>query len=112
MRIAVIGASGFVGRHVVSHLLQTDAEVISIDRQKPLKLQEGETYIEADLLDQAQVRHAAVKSGALDAVVWLAASIRHTTEVNEQAREDIKLMVEAPFNFMQSLDKNPNTLVY
>ncbi|MHB0961364.1 MAG: NAD-dependent epimerase/dehydratase family protein [Pirellulaceae bacterium] len=53
-RVLVTGAHGFIGRHVVSQLLQAGRDVVCLDYRKPDGVSMGETWITADLLDTAQ----------------------------------------------------------
>lgn len=112
MRIAVIGAAGFVGRHTVKQLCTMGAHVISIDRQTPAHVLEKETVLIADFLTEKDIFLAADGVGYVDAVVWLAASIRHISSVDERSIEDIRLMVDAPLKFLQLLPRQPSALVY
>ncbi len=111
MRVAVIGGSGFIGRHTVHRLVDAHMDVLSIDRSTPSSTL-GEQTIIADVSNTAEVERVAIESGTLDAVVWLAASIRHISIVDERALEDNVVMVEAPLRFLRTLSTAPSALVY
>jgi UDP-glucose 4-epimerase len=48
-RAVVTGSSGFIGKHLVSHLCKLGISVLSIDMKKPPELHRGENFIEADI---------------------------------------------------------------
>ena len=71
-RVLLTGASGFVGRHVLAHLLSQGIDVIAVGRTRPTGYS-GE-YIEADLLQplaSADAVHAAGASHLLH-LAWFA----------------------------------------
>ncbi|HKM50318.1 MAG TPA: NAD-dependent epimerase/dehydratase family protein [Candidatus Bathyarchaeia archaeon] len=107
-----VGGSGFVGRYVVRRILARGWEVINVDLRVPRHTSSAERMIVADLLAQDGPEVAARKCGSVDAVVWLAASIRQITHVDERAREDIQLMVYAPLQFLEALSSKPRSLTY
>jgi UDP-glucose 4-epimerase len=111
MRVAVIGSSGFVGRHVVRRLLAAGAEVFAIDVRAPSDPQPNEQVLVASVLEEGAAERLAATLGALDAVVWLAATIRQRTGVDDAALEDLALMVEAPLRLMRALTPAPPSFI-
>jgi nucleoside-diphosphate-sugar epimerase len=50
-RVAIIGASGFIGQHLVRELIKQEGiEICVLVHRTPIKIQEGISYIEGDLL--------------------------------------------------------------
>lgn len=49
--IAVLGGTGYAGRHIVAEAVQRGHTVLSVARTAPSERVEGATYIEASLLD-------------------------------------------------------------
>lgn len=111
MRLAVVGGAGFVGRHVVRRLLDTGAAITTIDLRSPPALLPGEEALALNLLAPGEIEGAARALGQLDAVVWLAASIRHRLGVDATALEDLALMVDAPLRLLRALDPAPASFV-
>lgn len=111
MRVAIVGSSGFVGRHVVTRLLATGAEVFSVDVRAPDAPLPNEHVTITDVLAEGEVESLARDLGRIDAVVWLAATIRQRTGVDEAALEDLALMVEAPLRFLRALEPPPASFV-
>jgi UDP-glucose 4-epimerase len=112
VRVAVVGGSGFVGRHVVTTFSQRDADVVTIDVREPVERKARERYARCDVTDLGRVAGVASAVGEVDVVVWLPARIRQDARVGENAREDIRMMVEAPLVFLRSLRGQPQSLVY
>lgn len=50
-RIAVLGGTGYAGRHIVAEAAQRGHTVISVARSVPAERVEGATYLEATILD-------------------------------------------------------------
>ena len=50
-RIAVIGGTGYAGRHIVAEAVQRGHTVVSVARSVPAERVDGATYIEGTLLD-------------------------------------------------------------
>lgn len=74
MRIAVTGASGFIGRYLVPILLAEGHEVIAISSRPGGLPQDGLRWLQADLLDEAQCRQtmAVAKADCLVHLAWYA----------------------------------------
>src|ERR1700690_2083805 len=111
MRTAVVGGSGFVGRHVVQRLLDTGGSVINVDRAPPARPLPGEELVIADVTQPGQAAAVARALGGVDGLVWLAATIRQRTGVDSTAEEDLALMVEAPMALLRALNPAPHSLV-
>ncbi len=112
MRIAVVGGSGFVGRHVVRGFLSAGASVMNLDRRIPPFLAEGERHLSVDLCRDLELE-AAARSAPVDAVVWLAAVRKgRIPSVDEGALEDLSVMVEAPLRYLSALEPAPTSFVY
>lgn len=69
MRIAITGASGFVGRHLCARLLDAGAEVVGLD-VTDVDMPRGTKVVSGDIADPA-VRARAL-AGGLDALIHLA----------------------------------------
>lgn len=76
MKVAVVGATGFVGSHVVSHLVERGHKVIAISRDGR-RLQEWGSDVEPRAADVTRDDLAAALDGA-DAVVHLVAIPRES----------------------------------
>jgi UDP-glucuronate 4-epimerase len=86
MTILVTGAAGFIGSHVAKALLARGDKVLGIDnftpyydpvlkfaRLKPLRDDQGFTFLEADICDRETMLALAAKHGDVDGIVHLAA---------------------------------------
>ena len=82
MRSAVTGGAGFIGSHVVDHLLGAGHEVVVIDRGT-LPHRPDVTNVDADILDYEAIRAA---TAACDYVFHLAA----VSNVNDAYRDPIE----------------------
>ena len=112
MRIAAVGGAGFVGRHLARQLHEAGHESISLDRRPIGAPYGGERALAVDLMGAGGPEAAARACGPVDAIVWLAASIRQRTRVDESAAEDLQLMVEAPLRFLRALERPPTSFVF
>ena len=112
MNIAVVGGSGFVGRHVVSRLAKAGSTVVTVDVRPPRSRADEETVVLAALDDERAVVRAASECGRIDSLVWLAATIASTPVTDEAAVRDFTVMAEAPLRFIDALDKVPPSVVY
>lgn len=70
MRVAVTGANGFVGRHVVRALCAMDAEVIAVSRTLPAEPTEAASHVALDVSDHS--RDPFRRLGSPDVLVHLA----------------------------------------
>ena len=95
MKVAVFGASGFVGMNVIEALKNTSIEVIASDLNAP-KIQDVD-FIKADLLDYEQVA-AVVKSA--DVIVHLAASSLPVSIQNPKM--NARINIEGTLNIMDA----------
>ncbi|MFI4999368.1 MAG: NAD-dependent epimerase/dehydratase family protein [Reyranellales bacterium] len=86
MSVLVTGVAGFIGSHVARALLARGETVVGIDnfseyydpvlkfaRLKPLREEQGFTFLEADIADQEAMLALAEKYGDIDRIVHLAA---------------------------------------
>jgi len=111
MRVAVVGGSGFVGRHLVRQLLEGGHAAVNVDLHPPPALLPGEATVVVDLLGPGEVEATARALGHVDGLVWLAARIRQRTGVDETAVDDLRLMVDAPLRMLRSLYPAPTSVV-
>ncbi|MGN6792816.1 MAG: NAD-dependent epimerase/dehydratase family protein [Streptosporangiaceae bacterium] len=81
MRTAVTGGCGFIGSHVVDHLVAAGHEVLVVDKQKRW-LNRGASYVIADIFDETVLRDAI---RGCDAVFHLAG----VADVNEVAADPV-----------------------
>ncbi len=81
MRAAVTGGCGFIGSHVVDHLVAAGHEVLVVDKQKRW-LNSGASYVIADIFDETALR-AAIRG--FDAVFHMAG----VADVNEVAADPV-----------------------
>lgn len=56
-RIAVIGGTGYAGRHIVAEAVSRGHTVVSIARSVPSERVEGASYIEGNILDAPELVH-------------------------------------------------------
>lgn len=57
-RVAVTGASGYLGINLVLALVEAGYHVTAIDRVRSVSLPDGSSWVEADALDQRRMREA------------------------------------------------------
>jgi UDP-glucose 4-epimerase len=114
MNVAVVGGSGFVGRHVVRRFASMGGSVVNLDRRNPPALARGEHLISLDLRADRSPEEAAARCPLpVDAVVWLAGvPNRRPSAVDESALDDLAVMVEAPLRYLAALDPAPSSFVY
>jgi UDP-glucose 4-epimerase len=112
MNVAVVGGSGFIGRHVVRRLVTNGHTVFTIDRHEPPDPLAGERALEVDLGEDGGPESAAAATPEVDGLVWLAATIRQARAVDQGALQDLRVMVESPLRFLGALSAPPATLVY
>jgi UDP-glucose 4-epimerase len=84
MRVAVTGGCGFIGSHVVDHLVAADHDVLVIDVAEQWR-NDGAEYLLADLFDQAAIDAALA---GRDAVFHLAGA----ADVNEVAADPVRAL--------------------
>jgi len=99
MKVAVFGASGFVGRNIIEALKRESIDVVASDLQ-PLDDDEVE-FIKADILDYEQVLNV-VKD--CDNVVHLAASPLNMSI--EKPKLSTRINVEGSLNIMDAARQN------
>jgi UDP-glucose 4-epimerase len=111
MKVAVVGGSGFVGRHVVRRLLGAGFDVTNVSLERPEQLLPSERIVLADVCSPERIETLAKELGRVDGIVWLAAAIRHRLGVDATAIQDLTLMVDAPLRLLRALDPSPASLV-
>ncbi|MEH0935387.1 NAD-dependent epimerase/dehydratase family protein [Micromonospora psammae] len=109
-RTLVTGGQGFVGSHLVDHLVARGAEVTVLDVTLPDKsLPAGVGYRAVDLRDPASVRAALVPA---DVVFHLAGNASGTISV-DHPRFDFETNAEGTFNLFEALlDTGVRRVVY
>jgi UDP-glucose 4-epimerase len=112
VRVLVVGGSGFVGRHVVRLLREEEHSVLNADLRAPGSPWPGEQIAALDLLAPGAIETLARGAGAVDGVVWLAAVIRKEAGIDERARADLALMVDAPLRLVRALPRAPRAVVH
>lgn len=86
-RIVVTGASGFIGRHLVSSLAKSGAQVIGVTRGVQLEIAGARTAFVSDVLDRESIREAL--RGATS-VVHLAARVHARPEGRTDAGSECR----------------------
>lgn len=56
-RVIVTGGSGFIGTHLVSHLIKQGHQVLNLDKNLPLNPEHAKLHRPADILDAAALHH-------------------------------------------------------
>jgi UDP-glucose 4-epimerase len=112
VKVALLGGSGFVGRHVAERLSSSGFDVVTVDRAAPAQLFDGESVIIGDLGTADGAAAVAKEVGAVDSVVYLAASISQVTGIDLSAFDDLRIMVEAPLHFLSASSTPPRSVVY
>ncbi len=84
MRVTVTGGCGFIGSHVVDHLVQAGHDVLVIDVHEQWRNDRAE-YLTADLFDQASIDAA---TAGRDAVFHLAGA----SDVNQVAADPVQAL--------------------
>ena len=101
MRIAVFGASGFVGRNVVEALKEVNMVIVASDIKEMDSEVEGVDFVRADLLNYDEV--ACVVKGA-DIVIHLAASPLPVSL--EKPKTNARINIEGTLNIMDAARKH------
>ncbi|HKY33592.1 MAG TPA: NAD-dependent epimerase/dehydratase family protein, partial [Candidatus Polarisedimenticolia bacterium] len=112
MRVALAGGAGFVGAHTRRRLRAAGHHVAVIDRDGPPATAEEGAWIVEDLCTEGAGARAAAACGGVDAVVWLAASIRRSRRPDDDVPADLRLAAGAPLEFLHALSPPPASLVF
>lgn len=113
MQVLLVGGSGFLGRRTARLLSESGFTVLNLDRSEPPQVTRSERVVRCNLGVREEVRRAASCVDGVDAIVWLAADISQVHYVDaEVAHKDLRLMVEAPMEFIGSLHSHPQIFLY
>jgi UDP-glucose 4-epimerase len=104
-RILVTGATGFIGRHVLARLRQTDAEVIGVARRPPDVTPERGGFLACDLTSPPSV--AALATVGPDVVVHLAALMPRASVPQESLEENLAVNVLGLANLLRGCGQAP-----
>lgn len=108
-RVLVIGASGFLGRHLVEGLLQQNYHVLALDRYNAFSAQEGLEYVEGSFLD---VKLMASLLQDCDAIFHLASTTLPKTS-NDDPLFDIESNLKGAVALLDlALEHNIQRLVF
>jgi putative NADH-flavin reductase len=88
-RIAVIGGTGYAGRHIVTEAVNRGHTVVSVARSVPAERVEGATYVEGTILDVPSL------VAELDGVDVVVSTIPARGDMLGQVRPNVAALVEA-----------------
>lgn len=88
-RIAVIGGTGFAGKHIVAEAVSRGHTVVSVARSVPTERVEGATYIEGTLLDVPAL------VTQLEGVEVVVSAVAPRGEMAGQVRPNTALLVQS-----------------
>jgi nucleoside-diphosphate-sugar epimerase len=94
MKVAVTGASGFLGRHLLVELDRLQARVVALDRSHGVDLLEPQSLA------------AAIKNESFDVVFHLAASLNRGS-TKQEAIENFAVNVNGTHNLLEALAGSP-----
>ncbi|MEN9722698.1 MAG: hypothetical protein RJB38_684 [Pseudomonadota bacterium] len=94
MRIAIAGASGFVGMHLIRHLGQSEHRVIALSRSRIADLPENAEWREADLFSQGSTQRALA---GVDVAIYLVHSMLPSTSLFQGSFHDTDLLLADNF---------------
>jgi uncharacterized protein YbjT (DUF2867 family) len=94
LRVAVAGASGFVGAHLMKALAERGGEVIALSRSKPTELLRGAVWRETDLFSATST--AAALEG-VDCAIYLVHSMLPSTTLFQGSFHDTDLLLADNF---------------
>ncbi len=97
MKIAIFGASGFVGRNVVEALKEANMDIVASDIKEMGIEIEGADFVKADILDYSEV--SKVVKGS-EVVIHLAASPLSVSL--EKPRMNARINIEGTLNIMDA----------
>ena len=103
-RVAVVGASGFIGSHLVDHLLSIGCKVTAISRTYPdqistiSKVSNSFSYVCADVTDKQSLVDSLV---GVDIIVHsVSGTLPHTS--NKYPDKDITINLQGSINLMDA----------
>ena len=94
-RVLVTGAAAGIGRAIATRMTEEGCEVVTLDRVAPPEPLRGETFIAADLSDEAATREAlarALRPGPITRLVNNVGTVRPGT-VEEATSDDLAAVV-------------------
>lgn len=107
MKVLVTGGQGFIGSHVIQHLLQGGHKVVSFDRRM-VKQTEGVQSLYGDVRDKNAVDQAVFDS---DGVIHLA-GILGTAETLRHIPETVDVNICGTLNVFEAIRKYDKPCVY
>jgi UDP-glucose 4-epimerase len=104
-RIVVTGSEGFVGKHLRRALRARDCQVIGVDRPG------SGAEVEQDLSDpQLDAPALAERCGAVDGVIYMAATISRSSSVDGTARANLRAIASAAVETFEAFHaRSPGT---
>ncbi len=103
--ILITGSEGFIGGHLVSHLVKTGYKVYGIDRCTNLYFQHDHYHLRnIDILDVRQLAEF-VCGQNFDAIVHLAALTTHDEMVNQKSKT-LQINIQGTINLLEAYQRS------